>query len=471
VDSGAARYGWIAGLVLALLAVALRVYNAFLYPIHHGFDGPENWAYIEQLLVSWRLPAPGEGWATSHPPFFYYLSAAVGRLMAGAGKVEITVAVRLLSTAAGLLAVASASLLVWRSAPGDRGRSLLAALLLLYLPVHIYTSAMLGEEVLASALTSLAVVGAALELRRPAFARHARLRMAGLGLLAGLGFLTKLTGVLAVFAVVGAFALDGLRRAAPARSAAARPLVFAAVALIVGGWPYARNQIEYGYLYPEHLEAHEVMFTMPPGERGFSDYLRFPLATFSDPQVLSPALLHSVWGTTYTTLFFDGHRVMLPRSDPTWDRIGTLLLLLGLVPSAAFAVGLLRGARRALAEPGGTDTLLLLLVGATLAGYVLFTWRAPWYATVKGSYLLGLAVPYAYYASEVLIGWARALAGWRSVLVWAPLSLLLLLSGLSFSVDLLWTKQEGPGFVWPRVDPSRHHERAIPAGRGAAPGS
>ena len=473
MSSTASRNWWIAGALLAAVATAIRVGNAFHYPVHYGFDAPANWDYIEQLLASWRMPAPGEGWATSHPPFFYYLSASLGRLMTGAGKAEITVAIRLLSSAIGLLGVGAAALLVWRSAPGDRARCVVAAALLLFLPVHIYMSAMLGEEILASALASFALVGAAHELARPAAPRRAALRMALLGLLAGLAFLTKLTGILAIGAIVAAFALDGLRRR-ELRAAALRAGVFAVVALAVGGWPYARNQIEYGYLYPEHLEAHEIMFTMPPGERGVGDYLRFPLATFRDPQVLAPELLHSVWGTTYTTLFFDGHRVVLPRSDPTLTRVGTALLVLGLLPTLAFAVGMWRGAKRALASPDGPDTLLLLLVAATLGGFVLFTWRAPWYATVKGSYLLGIAVPYAYYASEVLLGWARSLRAWHAgqartplgaALIWAPLCALFALSALTFTVDLVWVKREGPGFVWPRVDPTPHYERAIPAPR------
>ena len=82
--------------------------------------------------------------------------------------------------------------------------------------------------------------------------------------------------------------------------------------------------------------------------------------------------------------------------------MGTALLLLGLLPAAAFAAGLTSGARRALREPRGPDAPMLLLVALTLAGYVAFTWGNPWFATLKGSYLLGLCVPFGFYASEAL---------------------------------------------------------------------
>ena len=47
----------------------------------------------------------------------------------------------------------------------------------------------------------------------------------------------------------------------------------------------------------------------------------------------------------------------------------------------------------------GTAILLLAL---TLAGYVLFTWRNPWFSTVKGTYLLGAMLRFAFHAGEPL---------------------------------------------------------------------
>ncbi len=453
--------------MLAAWAASIRVSNAFLYPIHFGFDAPANWEYIQILMSSWTMPDPGEGWSTSHPPLFYYLAAAVGRSMPGASVLDVTIANRLLSSAIGLAGVAAAALLVWRSDSGNYRRVFAAAALLLFLPVHVYMSAMLGEEILAASIGAIVVVGVAREIMRPALFVPSLLRLAGLGVLAGLGFLTKLTGLIVIMAVVGTIGLDGLRRR-QLTSALLRCAVFALLAIAVGGWPYLRNKIEYGYFYPQNLQVHEIMFTMPPGERELLDYLRFPLATFRDPQVLDPDLLRSVWGTTYTTIFFDGHRVFLPRSDFSVRLMGTGLLILALIPTAAFGIGLARGVRRAVESPEGPDTLLVALVFATLAGYVLFTWKNPWYATLKGSYLLGISVPFAYYASEVISDWTRD-RGWRAGLIWAPLAVLLLASAMTFTTGLVWEKREGPGFVWPKVDPSRHMENVNPNAGHARP--
>jgi len=433
----------------------MRAHNTSHYRIDFGFDADHNWSYIERLTESWELPDPAEGWSFGHPPLFYYAGAVVARAMDGAEKRAIVIAVRRVSSAIGLLAIAGAVFCVMRLAPGDGRRRFLAAGLLLFLPVHIYMSAMLGEEILGASLTSLAIVGVALQLLHPPAFSRAIWAAVGIGLVAGLSFLTKLSGVLAIAAAGLAWVIGGWRRGVLVQGIACA-VAFGAVASLVGGWPYARNLFEHGYLYPHDLEVHAVMHSMPPGERSLSDYLRVPLATFTDPQVLHPDLIHSVWGATYTTIWYDGHRVVLPRTARPISRLGTGMLVLALVPTVAFGVGLWRGARRAWAEPGGVDTLLVLLCVATLAGYVLFTWRNPWYATLKGSYLLGMLVPFAVYASEVLAGWTRG-GALRAGCVWFSLAALTTLCVVVFTFQLVFLKFEGPGFKW------REHVRPKPA--------
>jgi hypothetical protein len=221
------------------------------------------------------------------------------------------------------------------------------------------------------------------------------------------------------------------------------------VALGVGGWFYARNKIVYGYLYAQDLPQHARMHTMPPGSRSVADYLRVPLATWTDPQMLNPDLLRSVWGSTWASLWFDAHRHFLPRESAAVTRAGTGILLLALLPGAAFAVGLARGIRRALRAPG-PDTALVLLVLFTLAGYALFTWRNPWFAAVKGSYLLGLSVPFGFYASEALDRWTAG-RGARAIATWSALGALAVSVAAVFTFgDHLWSFEHlaYPGMRW-----------------------
>jgi hypothetical protein len=430
-----------AGFLLALLAAAVRVNNALRFRSVNGFDAAENIEYVKMLLRSWRLPAPDAAWATAHPPLFYYLSAAITRLsLVFDSRLLTEAAIPLLGSAAGLVTAGLAFVLVRRLAPDDPRRATLAAALLFFLPVHIYTSAMLNEEMLASMWVSLALFAVLRCQERRDFASAALA-----GFLGGLAVLTKLSGALVLAAAAASFALDGLRRR-ELGPALARVALLLSVAAVVGGWFYLRNLVAYGYLYPHGLSVHAVMFEMPPGERSVLDYLRLPLATLLEPQLLHADLLHSVWGSTYATLWFDGHRHFLPNSAAAMTA-GRVLLVLALLPTAALFIGLARGVRRCLRQPFGPDLPLLLLVAASLAGYVFFTWQNPWFATVKASYLLGLSIPFAVYTSEVLAGWTRA-PGVRGWIVWGMLGTLWAAVVVVFTIGPVFVKLDGAGLPW-----------------------
>jgi hypothetical protein len=439
-----ARGWWIGGLGLAGLGIALRVNNALRYPRGKGFDAAANWEYVERLREGFALPAPDAFWAAAHPPLFYWLAAALDAPL-GRDAQATQLATRLLASALGLLAIGAAVALVRRLDPESPRRAFLAGALLLLLPVHLYLSAMFHEEIVAAAWVSLAAAGVALDLAQPG--RAPLRRAAGLGLLAGLALLTKLSGALVLAAGAGAYALDGLRRGR-LRLGLARAALFAGVAGIVGGWFLARNLLVYGYVYPHQLDVHAVMATMPPGTRDLLDYLRLPLATLWRPSPLAPELLHSVWGTTYTTVWFDAHRHFLPRSHPELLGAARTLAVLGLLPTAAFLAGVVSALRRRAAA----DLPLLLLLAATLVGYALFTWRNPWFVTVKASYLLGLAVPFAWFASDALARWTRP-GRPATALVWLWLAALALAVVATFWHGWVFAKLDDPGLQWTPILP------------------
>jgi len=443
------RRTWVIAAILLAVGVAMRIHNAFAYRILWGFDANFNWAYIESLTHTWVLPPPDAGWSTAHPPFYYYLCAAFCRVFHVPSVVFNVILLRLVSSAIGLLTVVLAFVLVRRTVPENPRRALLAGGLVLFLPVHIYMSAMLTEEVLVTSLISLVIVGVGLELADSNKPLGSLFDVVKLGVFGGLALLTKLTGILVVVAVEGAYLIHGFRHAV-FRPTLLRAMIFGLVTSVVGGWYFARNLILYGYFYPHGLEVHKIMFTMPPGDRQFLDYLRIPLATWLDPQVLDPDLLRSVWGSTYVTMWFEGHRHFLPTDTSAVTHVGTAILLLALLPTYAYLVGLVRGAKRALWAGSGLDTFLLLVVGITLAGYVLFTWRNPWFPVHKASFLLSLSVPFAYYTSEVLDAWLKKGPAIRA-LIWCILAALLVLIIATFTFSrLFWNvdHMNGPGVVW-----------------------
>jgi 4-amino-4-deoxy-L-arabinose transferase-like glycosyltransferase len=410
----------------ALVGVGMRVRNALTFPPDWGFDASFNWQYIHALTRSWRLPDPDAAWSTADPPLYFYLAASMLRAF-GLRPVLLP----LLNTLLGLAIVALAIALVRRAAPEDPQRALLAGGLLLFLPAHVHMSAMVNEELLAALFTSLAVFALA-GAPRPSPGNVAH-RPALAGLAGGLAALAKPSGLVAVASCAASVLIAGLRKRMP-RAAVVRVGALLLAALLAGGWYYARNRIVHGYLQPFGLPAHERMLQMPPGERGPLDYVRIPLSTFTNPQLLDPGLLRSVWGSTYAAVWFDAHRYFLPTGSEGVRRLGTLTLLLALLPTAAFAAGVLRGLSRWRSGDGERDLPLLLLLILTLAGFALYTWSNPWFAVIKGTTLLGLCLPYAFYASEGAIG--------------TTLLALAVCVTISCTFDGLFERTEVPGLRW-----------------------
>jgi len=304
---------------------------------------------------------------------------------------------------------------------------------------------MVNEEILVSLLVSTTLYWLAFPKPGRPVENAARV-----GLAAGLATLTKLSGVLAATTAAACYALAGIRQRAWPR-ASRQVAVALLVAGLVGGWYFARNRLVYGYFQPSKLPIHESMFEMPPGQRSVRDYVYVPLATWSDPTLTNPDLLHSVWGSTYATAWFDGHRFLLPRDDPAVTSLGTVTLLLALLPTGAFAIGLLRGARRMLRDPDGPDAPLLIYTALTLTGYAYFTWVNPYFAVVKGTTLLSLSLPFSVYASETLAAWmrgGRAAATGISIVLAALATCVVL--GSTF--NLVFHKTEVSGLPWTAVD-------------------
>ena len=322
---------------------------------------------------------------------------------------------------------------------------------------------MFNEEVWVAGLTAIVVWATARVgmLGTSASDRATAVRWLVLaGVASGLASLTKLTGVLAPAVAVATLLLQALSAdAALARARVRQALLVGAIAAALGGWFYVRQWALTGTPWPPGFSGHTLMLSMPPGERSLLDYVRVPLATFRAPLATHPDLLRSVWGTTYAGIWFDAHRHFVPREGAAIAPVSTFLLTLALVPTAAFAVGVGSALRSLAGDDAGSASTrgvralelpLLVLTGATLSGFVLYTIANPWFATTKGPYLLGLCVPFAFYASRTLERWiAHPAAGWPLLVGLAALALG---CAMAFHFETpLWdwgTRPSGPGLPW-----------------------
>ena len=382
--------GWVAAVGAAL---AVRAWNALEGPLMWGYDAWGHVAYVLFLDVHHGLPWADQGWSYYHPPLHY----ALGSLLADAGDGDVLVrGLSLLGSAASLGIAALAAWLTRAVAPERPPLALLAFVAVAFLPVHLFVGSMPGNEMLLAFLVAASITAFIVNEQRARPSWRGDLLT---GLLLGLALLTKHSGLLPLLVAGGSLALrpllEGGARGAWTKAAARAALIVGVVVVMTAPY-YQRNLASFGTVFPSNSDfslVGEVERDQPPGERFVLDYVRFPLAAFSDPNPLAPHLLRSVWASAYLNLWADIHResdtARALEAEREERRSTRVMALLGLLPSAAAIAGAVlalgdvrRRRRQAVYVP------LLLLCGISLAAFVRFTWGVPTWAAVKASYLL-----------------------------------------------------------------------------------
>jgi hypothetical protein len=411
--------GWSVALAVS---VGVRLWNALEGPLMWGYDAWGHVAYVLFLDLYRGLPWPDQGWSYFHPPLHY----ALGWVLAQARSSEVLMrGLSLLGSAASLGTAALAAWLARRATPERPALALLAFVAVACLPVHYFMSPMPGNQLTACFLTAATLAAFVANESR---ARPTLGGAAGVGVLAGLALLTRFSGLLALCVVTGCVLLRALLRGAwreaPGR-AGARAVLTAALALGLAAPYYARNVAEFGtpfQLSRDFALVTSVEADQPPGVRTASHYWSFPLAAFSDPNPLAPHLIRSVWASVYLNVWADTYRESdvsrALEAESVKRRSTTLMALLGLLPTAVFALGcalaardVVRGRRRPVYVP------LLVQTAASLAAFVLFTWRVPIWSALKASYLFGLSLPFGVFLARGVEARLGAATGWQRALL------------------------------------------------------
>jgi len=450
--------GW---LISAGGALGLRVWNALAGAPLYGYDAWGHIAYVLFLDVYGALPWADQGWSYFHPPLHYLMGWALAQLGTSDALLR---GLALLGSAESLAVAALAAWVTRLALPERRGLPLLAFTAVAFVPVDLYVSPMVGNEMTSALWTSLTLVALIANERR------ANPHLPGdalTGLAAGLALLAKFSGALALATALAVPLLRGTGSRDAFRRGLVRALVVGVAAAVLAGPFYLRNLIEFGTPFrmsrADPLVA-DVERDQPPGERSWRDFVSLSPALFSDPDPRADHLLHSVWGTLYVTAWTDTRWIRDDVTPRTRDRValaGRSLVALGSVPTAlallgagAFLVDLRRGRRRGVARP------LLVCCALTLASVVAFAIQVPTYAALKASYLLGLSVPFG-----VFVARATALLAERSRwLAVAAAAGVVLAAGVGALCERVGALFEAPVESWLMGPVEMHfgeHDRAI----------
>jgi tetratricopeptide (TPR) repeat protein len=453
----------VTGAVMLVVGTAVRVNNALQFPILHGYDAFAHFTYVWFLAETGRVPAATAGWEFFQPPAYYALMLAFWKALPGMDPLVRLQVGTMFVAILGLVHAAVCFVVVRRYFPNDRLVQLLAPGLMLFLPVHLYSSGFLGNEVLGAALCGLGLLVLLWTLRRETIARAALL-----GLVLGVAMLVKFT---ALAVVVAAFATLGQRAVVQARLArgVVTLSVVAAVVLAVCGWFYVRNAVMYGNPFQmsrEQLFLAHIENSQPQGQRTLLEYVLFDPGILMEPQwprgepLYGPprlesdysALRHSIPTGLYANTWFDGYGAfVLPPIDrsPTVRGAGQALLTLGMVPTLLMALGLWTGLGD-LRRRGWDDTLVtMLFASAAMATIIVLGTRSvPTQAAVKATYLMPTSVAFAFWFALGIDrlrrsrpSWVRPVAAVSATL--AVLSVVVFTHGLF--IDNHWMTRNGGG--------------------------
>jgi len=447
--------GWI---VSAGLAATLRVWNAVTGPMFYGYDAWGHISYVFFLDMYHALPWADQGWSYFHPPLHYLFGWA---LMQFGSPDVLVIGLALLGSVASLGVAGLAAGVVRVGFPERPGYALLAFSAIAFLPVHVYTSPMPGNEMTA---TFFAAAAFAAHLRNETRSEPTIAGDLLTGVLAALAMLSKFSDLIAVLAI-GALSAWLWLRAGPDRDSslrlARRAVAIAIPILVIAGPWYSRNLVEFGTPFMTSAkvpDVHRIQASQPPGERHAIDYLRFPPAVFDESVPSAPHMVNAVWPNTYLNVWFDTfHEGQLPFPrdiipHPFIHQLTIFFGMLGLVPTVIALLGALSSARRGLRGSRNTiDLGMCILAGGTLAAYILFSIRIPTWAALKASYLLNLSLPFAWF----LVRGAAALSrrdSWLGAI--APTSVALIAACVSF----VFAAGKPPGLMRRAFDSTQMHQ-------------
>ena len=429
-------------ILLCFLAAALiRLNNNFKFIPAGGYDAGGHLSYIYQMKSGWGIPLANEGWSTFHPPLYYFLMANIWKALGEKSPLPIHVILRTVSTLSNL-AIALLTLLcinmIWPERPLI---SLLGICFILFVPLHIYSSSMIGNEQMTAFLISVDLWLLILYIQKP----RLRFLMAILmGIFSGIALLSKYTGILILATIVICLFQRIISNDCHRKKHILSLITVIIICFIISGGYYVRNILFFGrpfVLGQDYQAVEEVMDEQPPGYRQISDFFEFDIKTFYNPVIRNPewkipiSRSRYIWSILYSNFWYDSYAHFLLLGSAPWRRkIGVILLWLGIFPTLIFFLEAGKETAINFRERMNTATFpLLVLFLLNLVSFIIFNIKTPHFSAAKASYFLASSLPIAIFMGR---GTQRCLLKGK-VFKMIGIFLLILIFGLSSSAFFL----------------------------------
>jgi 4-amino-4-deoxy-L-arabinose transferase-like glycosyltransferase len=323
------------GAVIAVFAGFAIVYTR-ITPIGASPDELSHLNYINGIAAHLRLPPAGEP-ERQQPPLYYLLGAVISKLTGGDPRL-----IRLLSVALGMLTILTVYLVARRLFPSRPMLAIGTAAIVALLPEAQYLAGAVNDDNLAWLAGALLVLAGVIVLQSATLTTRLAL---GAGFAVAVAVLAKetvwvLAALLVVVVVVRFWA----------RIRAAQALALVGPTVVLAGWWFVRNAIEFGGpLPPLHpITSQRQVFDSLAQVRGYLAATAVSLigmygngARFVAISILGLRPLPSVAAGAAIALITLVAVIAVVRSWPSWDttrRRVALLLLVVIVVAALQSV-------------------------------------------------------------------------------------------------------------------------------------
>ena len=365
---------WGALIIAAVALIALQIHNVVFLPVLRGLDAITHIHYIEYLQKFHRVPMANDGWEMYQPPLYYF----VGSLLPSLKLVQV------MGMGSWFLLLTIAFLFL-RHVFDDVKQAVIGTVLLDCLPVIIYLTPTITNEFF-SGVVIMGAMAYYVGIFLPRVKSDSFLTQLGLGMLLGAALLSKATALILIITIV----IERMWAERGRVIIVLRQLVIPlSIVVIISGWFYVRNVVYFHNplvssvdLFPIEQFGQRVV---PRDFRFFTDLSGF--RTFD----LYYAQQYSFLAGTYFSWFYDGHNVIIPVQP--FSKAGNLLIVL----SAPLFFIAIKGYVAAWRVRAANDRFFLMYPILLISAYIAYNFRLPFYSTVKGLFLVSLALPFAYF--------------------------------------------------------------------------
>jgi tetratricopeptide (TPR) repeat protein len=370
--------------------------NTRFLPFHAGFDSKDHLKYIDYIQQHWSLPSPNEGWEMYQPPLYYFIAASILSLcklsINDPGSVAVLRALNAFSGIAQCILVFLSLRLVLPART-----ALVGLLLAAFLPMHLYLTHYVTNELLTATLATLTVY-LCLRLLKNETPRSAQFVFVGLAL--GATMLTKATGILLLPIVIVTICAR-LSHTRPTFPTWLRSLGFLiATCLAVCGWYYARIWLKFGTPLLGNWDVISgFTWWQDPGYHTVADYVRFGRS------LITPLFsgFAGFGDGIYSTLWGDGLSGGASSVSVPWNLSPMAAgYLWALLPAVLILVGAGVTGVRFLRKPSAELFLLLGLSVVIAFGLSFMTLKVPSYAQAKAFYGLSALTSLCFFGA---LGW------------------------------------------------------------------